>query len=431
MNLEKEGAKAYKYCMKRILVIDESSLFRDYLKHKIESFGIETVLAANGLEGSLKLRGVLPDLIIMDSQLTRKTSLELLKEKNDNPNTARVPVIMTSSNFDREKVVEMAKWGVRKIFTKPVKMDALLKTTGEILGLSIDLDSTPCIVSAHFNDEIIIVEVAMGLNVEKIELLKFKLIELRDLYQVRNPNVLLIMSNIEIRPDDSLKLSALLSVVSEYSGIRTRMIKILTNSAYVRTFIDSRKDFSEIEVTNNLEKAMDGLLGRKTGSYIDGDRKVVHQEFLSAATPKKPQDEKIQFRFEGERVQDISFIKEKLRFAVVDDDPVIQEFVKAAFSDTPFEISVYDNGKLFLDVYREDAFDMIFLDLMMPVMDGFETLKNLVELKNKIPVIVLSALSRKETVIKALTFGVRSYLIKPLKPEWIRKKATEILQMNF
>ncbi len=419
--------------MKKILVIDESPLYRNFLKQKFEAFGLEVVLAANGLEGSLKLRSSLPELVIMDYYLSRKSSVEVLKEKRENPNTASIPVVMASAKFDRERVVEVAKFGVKKFFTKPVKMDSFLKTVSDYLGLNLNLDTTPCIISAHFNDEIFIVEVAMGLNSEKIELLKYKLTELLDLYEVQNPKVLVIMSSIEIGAADSLKLGSLLSVVADYSGAPPRLIKILTNSGFVAKFVAGRKDLGEIEVTNSLERAMDGLLGRRTGSFIDGEKMVVHEEFLSAAAPKKAVDEAIALRFEGEKaqLQDLSAIEDRLRFAVVDDDMVIQEFVKTAFCDTNFEVTAYDNGKLFIDAYNPDAFDLVFLDLMMPVMDGFETLKRLAEKKNQTPVIVLSALSQKDTVIRALKLGVRSYLIKPLKPEWIRKKATEILRMNF
>jgi response regulator of citrate/malate metabolism len=64
-------------------------------------------------------------------------------------------------------------------------------------------------------------------------------------------------------------------------------------------------------------------------------------------------------------------------------------------------------------------------------MNGFQVLSYIHQRNIDIPIIVLSALSKRETVIKALKFGVKSYMIKPLKPEWIHKKAAEILKMNF
>ena len=75
--------------------------------------------------------------------------------------------------------------------------------------------------------------------------------------------------------------------------------------------------------------------------------------------------------------------------------------------------------------------DLIILDLMMPEMNGFEVLQFLRSKKVEVPIIVFSALSHKETVVKAVGFGVHSYLIKPLKPEQVMQKAVEILGRNF
>jgi response regulator of citrate/malate metabolism len=50
---------------------------------------------------------------------------------------------------------------------------------------------------------------------------------------------------------------------------------------------------------------------------------------------------------------------------------------------------------------------------------------------DNIPVIILSALSRKETVLKAMSYGIKSYLIKPLKPEEVFSKAVEVFESNF
>jgi DNA-binding response OmpR family regulator len=431
--LEKIRGGYYKNTMKKILVIDESVLLRDFLKKKLEEMGFEVVTSSNGLEGSLKIRSFLPDLVVLDYYLPRKSSLEVLKEMKENPNTSHTPVIMVSAKIDRNNLVEVAKYNVKKFLTKPIKMDALLKSISELLGVNFQLDSTPSIIEAHINEGILFIEIAQGLNSEKIELLKYKISELLDLYEIQVPKVLIIMSNLSISGNDSLKLSMLLSTVLEYSQAKPRYVKILTNADFVSTFVKGKKEFEEIEVTSNLEKAMDGLLGRRTGSYLDQENQVVHQELLSAAAPKKEKMETIHLRFEGEKPEapDLSKLQDKLTFAVVDDDFVIQELIKTAFSDTPFPIDTFNNGKEFLEALKPDVYDLVFLDLMMPVMDGFQTLEELQRRDFSFPIIVLSALSQRETVIKALKYGVKSYLIKPLKPEWIRKKATEILSLTF
>ena len=83
--------------MKKVLLIDESQLFRDYLGKKLEDQGLEVSMGVNGLDGALKLRSEHPDLLIMDYYLTRNSSLELLEKKKNDPNVSDVPVIMVST----------------------------------------------------------------------------------------------------------------------------------------------------------------------------------------------------------------------------------------------------------------------------------------------------------------------------------------------
>ncbi len=418
--------------VKKILVIDESKLFREFLSQKLTEFGFEVAVGVNGLDGAAKLRREMPDLVIMDYYLSRTSSIELLQRKRDDPNTASIPVIMASGKVDREKLLQVARYNVRKFFTKPVRIDALAKSISELLGVTLDLDSTPCIIEAHINDEILFVEVAQGLNKEKIELLRYKIVELMELYEVKNPRILLIMSSISVGPDDSIKLAALLQTIIENTRAKPRQVKVLTNSEYVREFISERSEYEGVEVTNNLESAMDGLLGKKAGSYIDRDSKTVHQDFLQTSAPRSGKQESIGMKFEEERAGfDPGPVGSAASIAIVDDDFVIREMVKAVLGDMGPSIREFENGKEFMDDPKHGEFDLVLLDLMMPEMDGFGVMQALEETGVRVPVIVLSALSQRETVVKAMQFGVTSYLIKPLEPESVLNKAREVLQANF
>ena len=417
--------------MKKILVVDESALFRDFLSKKLIEYGFDVSVAVNGLDASVKLRQVIPDLVIMDYYLSRSSSREVLEKLRQDPNTADIAVIMASAKVDRDKLLQVARFGVKKFFTKPVRVDALLRAVSESLGVQVDMDNTPCIVEAHVNDEIVFVEVAQGLNKEKIELLRYKIKELLDLYDLSLVKVLVMMSNVDITSADSIKLGVLLNTILQYA--KPRNVSILTNSEFVARYVAGREEMAEIGVSNNLEQAMSGLLGRKTGNYIDPSHKVAQQEFLQVQAPKKDRGESIDMKFETEKAQqfDLHELDENLTIAVVDDDLVIQELIKTAFSDTQFSIRPFDNGREFVSDPIAETADLIFLDLMMPEMDGFQVLSDLTKRRKDLPVIVLSALSQPETVVRALKLGVKSYMIKPLKPQAVRKKATEILKMNF
>jgi DNA-binding response OmpR family regulator len=419
--------------VKKIMIVDESSLFRDFLKQKLEEFGFEVVVAVNGLDASSKLRRETPDLLIMDYYLSRMSATEMLLKKKDDPNTVGIPVIMASSKIDREQLVQVAKLGVKKIFTKPIRMDALVNSISDLLGVSLNIDSTPCMIEAHFNDQILFVEIAQGLNTEKLELLKYKIVELMALYEVKSPKVLIIMSSIDVGPEDSIKLGSLLSNITEHANAGPKEVKILTNSEYVREFVKDRSEYAGIEVTDNLEQAMDGLLGKKADAFKDKESNTVDHEFLQASAPKNDGEETIDIKFQGDRNSefDLNAMGKAVTVAIVDDDFVIRELVKAVLSDTNFQIREYENGKQFVDDPEAETADLVFLDLMMPEMDGFQVMAEMNRQNRSVPIIVLSALSQRETVVKALKSGVSSYIIKPLDPDSVLNKAKELLKANF
>ena len=418
--------------MKKILVIDESSLFLDYMTKKLEEHGFEVVQGRNGLDGSVKLRSEIPDLVIMDYFLSRKSSVELLKEKKANPNVTDIPVIVTASKIDKSQLVQCAKYGAKKFFSKPVRIDGLLKSVSNLLNVEVSIDSTPCIIEAHLNEEILFIEIARGLNSEKTELLKYKIAELKDLYELKNPRVLLMMSDIELTEDDTYKFDSLLKTIVEHAGNYARHMKILTASPFVRNFVESRSEYKAVGVSDNLAKAMDDLLGLKPDNVAHDE--VVRERLLSASAPKKEKDETFQLRFDAEHATpegDEEGEKKPFAIAVVDDDVIIQKLVQTVFQSAGWKVDAYNNGNEFVKDLGDIEYGLVFLDLMMPEMDGFQVLELLNSTNVKPPIIVLSALSQQEAVVRAMKLGVYSYLTKPFKPEMLVRKTAELLNANF
>ena len=415
--------------MKKVLIIDESEMFREYLGKKFTENNFEVEYGLNGLDGSLKLRKIMPDLIIMDYMLSRKSCQEILAEKQSNPNTKNASVILISNKIDKKKIAEFAKYGVKKIYPKPVKMDLLFQGISELTGIQIEVDDTPCIIEAHLNDEIIFLEVAKGLNTEKIELLQYKIDELLHLYQTPVPRFLLMMSSLDIDDKQIYKLRALLETILEKSGDRPEHIRILTNSDIVKEYVQSTPELKKIGLTNNLSSALDDLIGIKGDKFAQD--KIVGEALLANEQGSADSDN-FQMRFDNEKTfMELETIGDDVSIAIVDDDLVIRQLVKTVFRNLKWDISLFENGQTFLETVKEKKYDLVFLDLMMPVLDGFSVLKYLQENDIKNPVIVLSALSKKETVLKAVNYGVKSYMIKPLKPDAIQRKTAEVLRSEF
>ncbi|MBI9101712.1 MAG: response regulator [Spirochaetales bacterium] len=411
--------------MKKILIVDESKLFRSYLVGKLEDQGFEVVEAKNGLDGSIKMRNEMPDLILMDFFLSRRSSQELLAERAANPNVSKVPVIMISNKISKEQIIQVSRYNIVKFFNKPLKIDAFLNTVSELLNVSVTIDNTPCIIEAHFNDDILFVEIARGLNKEKIELLSFKIRELLELYEVKSPKILVMMSNLEIGPSESEKLEALLNVLKEETGSPNKYIKILTSIEYVNKYVNEHGELKGIGVADSLDKAMDDLIGIKADNIAHD---TAAAKLLTKTAPRSNKQESIELRFQQESLAG----GRDINIAVVDDDLIIQELVKTVVGEAGWSCSVFENGKLFVDSVKDASdFDVVFLDLVMPEMNGFEVLHNLKQRGIKIPIIIFSALTKKETVAKAVSYGVKSYIIKPIKPDKLFRKATEVLKANF
>jgi CheY-like chemotaxis protein len=122
---------------------------------------------------------------------------------------------------------------------------------------------------------------------------------------------------------------------------------------------------------------------------------------------------------------------EKLNILVVDDVTDIRELLKLYLLDK-FECDVYlaENGQEALDIIRDECKpDLIILDLMMPVMDGYELLQKLRTNKetSEIPVIVCSTLGEKKIIRNILLEGITDYILKPINLSLVYNKITKFL----
>ncbi len=103
---------------------------------------------------------------------------------------------------------------------------------------------------------------------------------------------------------------------------------------------------------------------------------------------------------------------DRQKVLVVEDEPDTVLLLKNILRLAGFDVLSSTNGRDALRKYKDLAPDIILLDLMMPDMDGWETLRYLREMSD-VPVIIISALGSKEDIVKALKTGVDDYLTKP------------------
>jgi DNA-binding response OmpR family regulator len=120
------------------------------------------------------------------------------------------------------------------------------------------------------------------------------------------------------------------------------------------------------------------------------------------------------------------------KILTVDDSKTIRMIVKKAFA--PYNCTMFEgeNGVEGLAIAAKEKPDLIILDITMPVMTGTEMLEKLKtekELKD-IPVIMLTAESGKDNVMKIVKMGIKDYMVKPFKGEQLIERAKGILKLK-
>lgn len=103
---------------------------------------------------------------------------------------------------------------------------------------------------------------------------------------------------------------------------------------------------------------------------------------------------------------------------VIDDDSSVRAHLQRYLSKKGYEVVTVDNGLKGVDLLRQGLTPtVVILDLMMPVIDGFETLQRLKEFDRELPVIVLSGVNATKSVVDAIRLGAYDYLTKPFQSD--------------
>ena len=100
---------------------------------------------------------------------------------------------------------------------------------------------------------------------------------------------------------------------------------------------------------------------------------------------------------------------------ICDDETDIVNALKIYLNDPNHTLFTASNGKQALEIVENESIDLILLDIMMPVMDGIETLSRIRE-KHNMPIIMLTAKSEDSDKVLGLNVGADDYITKPFNP---------------
>jgi len=120
----------------------------------------------------------------------------------------------------------------------------------------------------------------------------------------------------------------------------------------------------------------------------------------------------------------------KPKILIVDDEPFNVDYVEQELEDSGYQTISAANGQEALEKIHGESPDLVLLDIMMPVMDGFEVLSQLKEKAETrdIPVIVISASNDLKSVVRGIQLGAEDYLPKPFEPALLNARISSSLE---
>ncbi len=412
--------------MLKVLIVDAVPIFREFLKEKFHEERIEVFYSEEQRDSITKMVSILPDLVILNikENFNQKELVDFLDKKKDDVNASRIPMIACGPSIDKTQKALLAQYQIIKYFEKPIKFDIFFEFIGKILKVSFTMDITPCVLDLHRNNDLIFIEVALGLNREKIALLKYRLTEMIDTIGIKEPKIIIMLTTLNLSFVDGLNIEFLLDNILSHPRISTKNVKILSFSKFVEQMIEGHPRYQGIEVTTKLPTVMNSLVeNSQTASVYDliQDKILTFNERLFETSAD--------LRFHSDAAMAITPEESKNKVAIVDDDSVILRLLKGLLENEGIPCDTYTNGSEFLPKMNQINYKVVVLDIKMPGISGFDTLRRLKNLSSSPDVIIYSQVE-KPLAIKALSLGAKYYIPKSQKPEVVIQKIKDFLAEN-
>ncbi|MGL6284743.1 MAG: response regulator, partial [Microcoleaceae cyanobacterium] len=118
---------------------------------------------------------------------------------------------------------------------------------------------------------------------------------------------------------------------------------------------------------------------------------------------------------------------------IVDDNEVNRDLLARRLERQGYLVTVAPNGSKALEMLRSQTCDLILLDIMMPLMNGYQVLEYLKkdERLRHIPVVMISAVDDIESVVRCIELGAEDYLSKPFNPVLLKARINACLEKKY
>ena len=201
------------------------------------------------------------------------------------------------------------------------------------------------------------------------------------------------------------------------------------------------KEFSQVDASNTREYGGTGLgltISKKLAKLMDGEISVESIEnkgsifSLEVTVEYCTNKEKCITLKETDTQEDETMknITVYGKVLLVEDNKTNQIVASINLKKLGLEVEIVENGAIAVQKVKEGSFDIILMDLQMPVMDGFKASKKIREFNKNIPIIALSAAVMQEDIKLTKDAGMNSHLAKPINIKQLKKILSQYLNIE-
>jgi HAMP domain-containing protein/signal transduction histidine kinase/DNA-binding response OmpR family regulator len=376
---------------KVILVIEDDYRFTKIVIDKAHDFGAKVVVAMNNLEIFDAVQEYKPIAITLDVNLPETNGWKVLKLLKNDLSFRHIPIHVISGEDNKALAL---KYGAKSFSLKPLSNKVLDELISGIISFS-----------EKDNKKVLIVEDEEA-EIEHLTNL------------LANETVNVSSVSTAKKGMSMLKNEDFDCVILDYSLLDTKQLESISQlnrekDEKTPVIIHSARDFTQDELIQ-LKRLPCKIIPKGNGSH---GRLLNEISILLHLDTQKFAKDKIDLISNSRENIDILDNKKVL---IVDDDVRNLFALTAAFERSKLNVITAESGKEALDILRRDKdIDIVLMDIMMPKMDGYETIQRIrKEPKNKnLPIIAVTAKAMVGDRKKCIASGASDYITKPVKTD--------------
>jgi len=382
-----------------VLIIEDDASFAKIVRNFAHQKGFKCLVAGDGKSGLSLAATYLPAAIILDLNLPLMTGWEVLDALKGDPATRHIPVHIMSVDDEDYTAYQHGALG---FLTKPVSPEALETAFAQL---------------AHFTPEGI-KSLLVGEDDANLRHSVTKLLAGADVHITEAGTGQAALTELHAQPYDCMILDLNLPDMTGFELLNH--LREDTSLSRCPVIIYTGQALTEEENAELLR-------------YTDAHARTPHVVVKGAKSPERLLDETALFlhrvvaRMPEDKQQTIKRLHNRetvfanKRILLVDDDARNAFALSKLLSDKGIKVTIANSGQKALEMLVETEYHLVLMDIMMPDMDGYETIQRIRQQPQfrELPILALTAKAMKGDREKCIAAGANDYLPKPVDPERI------------